>query len=337
MVGIMNEELIKRLSEFSEEEKKILSGRGGKGKNKYAETPYPSVDRKELLTAGKLMQMHRHTRFVHYASQRRNYIEGIFMCRGKMTHWIGGQQIVLRQGDLLFVSPDAKQEILPAGEGDIAVHFVLLPEFFNRIFKQMGEGENLLRTFLIHYLCEEDEGNHYLHFQLEEAVPVLNLLENMIWMFTEKNLGGHTGIQTSMGLMFMLLTSYTDKLDLGEDAFESNLMVCVLRYIEEYYQDGRLNDLCHLLGYNIYWLSRAIKKLTGKTYKELLQIKRLNQAAFLLLSTGTAISDISLAVGYDNTSYFHRLFREYYGLSPKEYRREHGKPSHGRALSDREL
>ncbi len=166
---------------------------------------------------------------------------------------------------------------------------------------------------------------------------MLNLLENMIWMFTEKNLGGHTGIQTSMGLMFMLLTSYTDKLDLGEDAFESNLMVCVLRYIEEYYQDGRLNDLCHLLGYNIYWLSRAIKKLTGKTYKELLQIKRLNQAAFLLLSTGTAISDISLAVGYDNTSYFHRLFREYYGLSPKEYRREHGKPSHGRALSDREL
>lgn len=319
----MNEELVKRLSEYTEEEKKAATARGGKGKTKYAEAFYPSVDRKEMLTEGKFMQVQRHPRFVHYPRQKRNYIEGIYMCRGKMTLWIAAQQIVLTQGDLLFVSPEAEQEILPLGEGDIAIHFMLLPEFFDRIFKHIEEGENLLRTFLVHYLCEENGENNYLLFKLEDAVPAQNLLENMVWMLMDERLGGHMVMQVNMGLLFMLLTSYTENLELGEDAFEANLMVCVLRYIEENYQDGRLNDLCHLLGYNIYWLSRAIKKLTGNTYKELLQIKRLNQAAFLLLSTKTAISDISLAVGYDNTSYFHRLFRDYYGLSPKEYRRAH--------------
>ena len=55
--------------------------------------------------------------------------------------------------------------------------------------------------------------------------------------------------------------------------------------------------------------------------RELLQIKRLNQAAFLLHSTRMPVADVSFAVGYDNTSYFYRIFRTYYGMSPKEYRK----------------
>ncbi len=68
-------------------------------------------------------------------------------------------------------------------------------------------------------------------------------------------------------------------------------------------------------------LARMIKKVAGQNYKDILQIRRLQQTAYLLLNTKMAVSDISLEVGYDNTSYFHRIFREYFGMSPKEYRR----------------
>ena len=84
-------------------------------------------------------------------------------------------------------------------------------------------------------------------------------------------------------------------------------------------------------------MSYLFKKEIGENFSDNVRALLLEKARALLLTTDMAIDDISLAVGYDNTSYFHRLFREYYGLSPKEYRREHGKPSHGRALSDREL
>ena len=50
------------------------------------------------------------------------------------------------------------------------------------------------------------------------------------------------------------------------------------------------------------------------------QEKRLSQAAFLLKNTGRRISDISVAVGYENVSYFHRIFEKRYGMSPKKYR-----------------
>ena len=90
---------------------------------------------------------------------------------------------------------------------------------------------------------------------------------------------------------------------------------------ERLIEDGELTELSSMLGYDIYWLSRMVKRLTGRTYKELLQIKRLNQAAFLLLNTRLAVADVALAVGYDNTSYFYRIFKERYQMSPKEYRK----------------
>ena len=70
----------------------------------------------------------------------------------------------------------------------------------------------------------------------------------------------------------------------------------------------------------MYWLSREIKRRTGRNYKELLQARRMSQAAYLLSSTTLPVADIIESVGYDNTSYFYRKFKEKYGMSPKEYR-----------------
>ena len=75
-----------------------------------------------------------------------------------------------------------------------------------------------------------------------------------------------------------------------------------------------------MLHCDISSLSREIRRKTGKTYTELVQEKRLNQAAFLLRTTERKVEDIALAVGYENISYFHRIFRREYGLSPRQFR-----------------
>ena len=40
----------------------------------------------------------------------------------------------------------------------------------------------------------------------------------------------------------------------------------------------------------------------------------------MLQNTSIPVADVAFAVGYSNTSYFHRRFRELYGMSPREYR-----------------
>ena len=57
----------------------------------------------------------------------------------------------------------------------------------------------------------------------------------------------------------------------------------IFQYIEEHYRDGSLTWLAAQLNCEFTWLSKTIKKLTGSTYTELLQKKRLNQACFPLV------------------------------------------------------
>ncbi|WP_024291424.1 AraC family transcriptional regulator [Lacrimispora indolis] len=316
----MNQEILDRLGVITDEEREIINGRTEIDRNRYTEGKDLVIDSKKMLEHGKMISIRPHTRFVHFPRHKHNYIEVIYMCKGETIHYIDGETVVLKTGELLFLNQHATQEILPAGEEDIGVNFIILPEFFDTAFEMMGEEENLLRDFLVGCLCFDPRYASYLHFQVADVLPVQNLVENMVWTLLSDQPNKRSINQITMGLLFLQLMHYTDKISHTQESFEQKLIFQVLTYIDENYKAGELTELAALLNYNIYWLSRAIKRLTGRTYKELLQIKRLNQASFLLLNTRLSITDISIAVGYDNTSYFHRIFRSYFKMSPKEYR-----------------
>lgn len=318
----MTLQMIEQLSMITEEEKEILAGRKEIDKSRYTEQTELVVDNKKMLEHGKLIRIRPHTRFVHFPKHKHNYIEVIYMCQGKTTHIIDGNQVVLKEGELLFLNQNAVQEILPANQEDIAINFIILPEFFDTAFRMMEEEENLLREFIIGCLCKDSQYTSYLHFQVTGVLPVQNLVENMVWTLLHDQPNKRSINQITMGLLLLQLMHHTDKIHTESESLEQTILLRVLRYIDEQYKDGTLTELAVDMSYDIYWLSRTIKKLTGRTYKELLQTKRLNQASFLLLHTKLAVTDISIAVGYDNTSYFHRIFRERFTCSPKEYRKK---------------
>lgn len=320
MGDAVNQEIIDCLSVITEEEREILDGRREIDKSRYTKGRELVIDSKKMLEHGKMIRIRPHTRFVYFPKHKHNYIEVIYMCQGETTHIIDGQQVVLKTGELLFLNQHATQEIFPARESDIGVNFIILPEFFDTAFQMLGEEENLLRDFLVGCLCNDTRYASYLHFRVSDVLPVQNLVENMVWTLLHDQPGKRSINQVTMGLLFLHLMHCTDKISHTLESYDQKLIFQVLKYIEENYKEGELTELAVILGVNIYWLSRTVKRLTGRTYKELLQIKRLNQAAFLLSNTRLPVTDISIAVGYDNTSYFHRIFRNYYHLSPKEYR-----------------
>ena len=126
-----------------------------------------------------------------------------------------------------------------------------------------------------------------------------------------------------MGLLFLEMMNYMELMETDEDSGPQKLVIAVLKYIEEHYRDGELQELAKQMHYDIYWLSKEIKKRTGKTYTELLQQKRLNQAAYLLSTTSISVMNVAMAVGYDNISYFHRIFQKKFGMTPRRYRVAH--------------
>ena len=112
----------------------------------------------------------------------------------------------------------------------------------------------------------------------------------------------------------------------------------ILYYIKmqaEQHPDSKvyLADLAAVMGLKVTELSKAIEKLqdkgfvawktdreAGRTYVELS-----SKAVELMCDTDLPISDVIAAVGYENNSYFHRVFKERYHVTPRAFRLENKK------------
>jgi len=323
----LNTELINNLRKISDEEQAILDGDENIQKDIYTEGEDFIVDSKKMLAKGKLIDIRPHTRFIHFPRHKHNYIEIIYMCSGRTTHIINDSAtVILKTGDLLFLNQNAAQEILPAGENDIAVNFIVLPEFFDYTFSIIKD-ENVLWDFLTGVLKHSKSMVDYIHFQVNQILPVQNLIENMIWSIVYKQPNRRNINQTTMGLLFLQLLNHTDKINQNNPSqYAQNIVFSVLKYIEEHYKTATLQEISDLLHQPPYYISKLVKKHSEQTFKNLLQTKRLNQSTFLLTTTSLAIENIISLVGYDNTSYFHRIFKEHYHMTPKCYRQNHLNP-----------
>lgn len=317
----MKTEIIEELMRIRDEEQKILDGHHEIEKSIYTNNREFVVDSNLMLDKGKLIDIRPHTRFLQFPKHKHNYIEIIYMCEGITTHIIDGEhKITLEQGDLLFLNKNSLHEIMPASINDIAINFIVLPEFFDVGFRMMNE-ENAVRDFLIGSLKQTTSDNNYMHFKLKDVIPAQNLIENMVWSLLNKQVDNRQIIQTTMGLLLLELLRNTEKMEQQDhNQYERKLVFTVLRQIEENYRNVNLSQLAEEYNQPIYYLSKLVKQSTGQTFKELLQAKRLNQASYFLTSTKLSIADIISAVGYDNTSYFHRVFKDKYHVTPKEYR-----------------
>ncbi|MXP78193.1 helix-turn-helix domain-containing protein [Lachnospiraceae bacterium WCA-9-b2] len=318
----MNQILLDSLRKITEEENAILHGSSSVQKKLYTSKKEFVIDNAKLLERGHLIELRPHTRFVHFPRHRHNYVEMVYMCSGTTTHIINNtDRIKLNAGDLLFLNQNATQEIFPAKEEDIAVNFIILPEFFDCALT-MIERDNVLRNFLISTLSEDTSQISYLHFETKEILPIQNLIENMLWTLIDKKPNMNTINQITMGLVFMNLSAFGESImKKHPGSYEQDLIFRILKYIETHYKSGTLADISTEIKLPNYQVSRLLKKYTGHTFKELLQQQKLQQAVYLLSQTNLSIDAVIGAVGYNNSSFFYRIFREKYGYSPGEYRK----------------
>lgn len=317
---MISSDLIDRLMETTDEEECFLRGDKRINTKLYMEHSGSIVNSSRLLSQGKLITFRKHTRFAHFPKHTHDYVEVMYMVQGTTTHYVNDQKVVLEPGDLLFMSQNAVQEILPAGRNDIGVNFIIMPEFFNTTLQMLTGDDSPMNRFLIDCMNGNQHSSTFLHFKTDGMLPIENLLENMMWTLLNEPAGRRKINEITMGLIVMQLMNHMDLMAYRSP--EQNLQIQILKYVEGHYRDGSLEELSKLLHYDFTALSREIKKIFGRNYTDLIQEKRLSQAHFLLETTSLTISDICATVGYENTSYFYRIFQKSTGLTPKQYRKQ---------------
>ena len=94
------------------------------------------------------------------------------------------------------------------------------------------------------------------------------------------------------------------------------------RYADDNYNHNfTLQSVCRLYFINEKYAGKLFKKQMGMSFHEYLNKVRLEKAAHELVEGKGRIIDIALRCGFNDVTYFNRRFQKYYGMSPREYRR----------------
>jgi AraC-like DNA-binding protein len=244
------------------------------------------------------------------------------MIKGNLTTKIvDGDTLFLSEGDILLMNRHARHEIMPCSADDIAVNLIILPEFFSRSDISYDR-ENVLRSFIISSLSDKKRNSDYLLYHTKGIIAVENLLENIIWTLTSGHRGMNQIVNTTMDLLLMNLSALSSDTLKDMSSKGQAVTISALEYIDSNFKSGTLDELASVTGYSTAYLSRLLKSHTGSNFKQLLQTRKLQQAAYYLENTTLTTEKIIEKIGYENSAYFYRKFSEKYGCSPRDYRKK---------------
>ena len=96
----------------------------------------------------------------------------------------------------------------------------------------------------------------------------------------------------------------------------------LIAYVKQHYREPiSVADAAAVAGYSPSHFMRMFRQVTGRTFVDYLTDYRLSAAVYYLKETDEDIGTVAANCGFENISYFIRLFRRRYGTSPGRYRK----------------
>lgn len=110
-----------------------------------------------------------------------------------------------------------------------------------------------------------------------------------------------------------------------EKNHSDKLVLDAQEYLENSYRDQvEAEAMAEQAGMSVRQFNRRFKSATGETFNGYLQLVRIEAAKADLVNTNLPFEEISLKAGYENVSFFRRIFKKNTSITPAEYRRRFG-------------
>ena len=246
-------------------------------------------------------------------------IEIIYIKKGSAYAEIDTESIYLAEGNILFIN-----RLLAHNYSNISKDFECIIMQFRpqTVFdNKMVEIKHLIpfyHTSTFHYYINtyNDTIAHEIHTCLSDILEVCN----------EKFDLAQDLILNSLLIKLLYITHKYDIYNLGERNLterEKSIkrIINLQKYINAHYAEAlTVSFACEYVKLDYHYFSRLFKQETGKNFIDYLNSVRIINAQQLLTSTNQSIAFISQNVGFQNPSYFNRVFKSLCGITPKEYR-----------------
>lgn len=261
------------------------------------------------------------TSFPLIATHWHEEIEVIIVIDGCCNYRIDLNSFTISKGDILIVGPQKLHSLTALQNQNMTwISFV-----FNLNMLKSSNTDGTLLKYIAPILNTQHELPIMIKEDAECYKKLFNIIEDIVYCYFDKDLAYELELKSLLFRFFTILyknnliTKYKDKNDITINTTDK--IKLILNYINDNYaEDISVNTLAELCQYSEYHFMRFFKKHIGLTCIQYINNLRLEKSSVLLTSTNTSIMDIALEVGFDNLSYFNKLFKRKYNLTPKQFR-----------------
>lgn len=136
-----------------------------------------------------------------------------------------------------------------------------------------------------------------------------------------KNLQQITSMDTLCHKLQEIVETFTESMFHYTPSKNQDIIKKAILYISEHFNTPlTLEDVASYVHLHPSYFSTLFKQVTGSSYKEYLNMVRVEESKRLLSATDFSILNIAIAVGFEDQSYFSKVFKKYTGQTPKQFR-----------------
>ncbi len=248
-----------------------------------------------------------------------NDMEIIYIKKGTGRINVDLHPFIVKEGDIIAVSPGQLHSIEQFENHSM--------EYENIIFQlnmlMAVQGDTCTEKFFVPLL--QRQIGIYNHYTPDSSVyPMLsgslNSIDNICKSFAP---GYEFAIKGQLFTFFHGLVSSVEKPLPTHSNKSLDRLKDILKYVESNYSDKiSIEDAASICGFSQSHFMKFFKNNMAVSFTDYLNDYRLTMAARLLISSSDSIVNIAAEAGFDNLSYFNRLFKRKYGCTPTSFRKK---------------
>ena len=268
------------------------------------------------------IKISKHNRYSPAFLHEHEYIEILYIYSGSCSSTIQNRDFELHTGDLCII-PQNTSHSVAIYDDSIALNIMIRSQTFQNTFYTIFDSENILTHFFSHILNNHTFGN-YLIFHTSSDPDIRSAIETMFIEYLEHEKYSSSILRNYLSYFWGILLRHheTHITSFLTDSETTIPIAAIMNYMNENYHSLTLSDVATHFGFNVSYFSTLLKKITGKTFSQLIKEIKLTKAQYALEHTELTIDSICEIVGYNNKEHFMRTFKKNFHITPGEYRKQ---------------
>ncbi len=292
------------------------------------QTRRPHLSNASYFKSNEGISIKKHTNYFPSFRHTHDFMEVCYVLQGSCHHLFypdrtsqtPSDRITLEENDLLIIPPDLYHAITSASDS-VIINIMVKRNAMGNTLSQFLSADVPLFTYFTKVLFGKNSDT-FLLFRLCKNDFLEELLYSLMFEYCNRQPLYPQIMSQTLGLFFSIIQrDYGNSMKISSMASSgTDYIPKFLLYLQSHYADFSMNDMALNFYLSPSYISRIFKKYTNNTIISTLQGIRLETAKSLLHNTDLPVNDIAASVGYEDVTYFIRIFKKAYSSTPAQFR-----------------